>query len=187
MSFYHVFLLAKIRVINGKTGGLFVKLINKGISIVCLSVLLTGCGDRLTEIKEAASGINGAAHSAANALSKDVHSVRAIHLSYNEETFTLNDVFKSILRDTRWEYDAQAEKLQVKGTWLEPLFADQHWDNTYKKKLAETGEITVTLRIQDDKIHSALTDVKLVYDGETILHMTGEDALFLLYETYLQK
>lgn len=85
---------------------------------------MTGC-NRFTEIKEAASDINEAAHSAASALSKDVHSVRATHLSYNEETFTLNDLFKSILRDTRWEYDAQAGKLQVKGTCLEPLFLDQ--------------------------------------------------------------
>ena len=163
------------------------KFINKGISIVCLTIFLTGCTDRLTEIKEAASGINETAQSAASAISKDVHSVRAIKLSYKEETFTLNDLFKSILRDTRWEYDAEKGQLQVKGTWLDPLFSEQQWDNTYKKQLAETGEITVTLHIQDDTIHSALTDVSLVLNGKKILHMKGEDALFHLYETYLQK
>lgn len=81
---------------------------------------MTGC-NRFTESKEAASDINEA-----------VHSVRTTHLSYDEETFTLNDLFKSILRDTRWEYDAQAGKLQVKGTWLEPLSLDQQWEDTYK-------------------------------------------------------
>ena len=163
------------------------KLIKKVVFIVGLSVLLTGCGDRLAEIKDAASGINEAANSAASALSKDVHSVRAILLTYNDETFTINDLFKTILRDTRWEYDAQTEKLQVTGTWMDPLFSEQSWDDTYKKQLAETGEITVTCQIQDDQIHSKQTDVKLIFGGDTIVHMTGEDALFYLYETYIKK
>lgn len=163
------------------------KLIKKIVLIICLNVLLTGCGERLAEIKDAASGINEAANSAASAISKDVHSIRAISIAYNDETFTINDLFKTIIRDTRWEYDAQTGKLQVKGTWIDPLFSEQQWDDTYKKQLAETGEITVTCQIQDDKIHNAQTDVKLVFGGETILHMTGEDALFHLYETYIQK
>ena len=163
------------------------KLINKGFIIVCLSILLSGCNDRLTEIKEAASGINETAQSAASALSKDVHSVRAINLSYNEEMFTLNDLFKSILRDTRFEYDASTGTLQVKGTWLDPLFSEQPWDDAYKKRLAETGEITVTLHIQDGEILSDLTDITLVFEGEIILKMSGKDALSHLYETYLQK
>lgn len=163
------------------------KLINKGLTIVCLSILLSGCNERLTEIKEAASGINDTAQSAASALSKDVHSVRAINVSYNKETFTLNDLFKSILRDTRFEYDAQTGKLQVKGTWLDPLFSEQPWDEAYKKRLAETGEVTVTLHIQDDKIVSELTDIVLILDRKTIVHMEGADALSHLYETYLQK
>ena len=153
--------------------------------IICLSILLTGCGDRLTEIKDAASGINAAADSAASALSRDVHSVRAIKITYNDETFTINDLFKTILRDTRWEYDADQGKLIVMGTWIDPLFAEQQWDETYKKQLAETGEVTVTSFIQDDKINSKLSDVKFTFNGEVILHMTGEDALNHLYETYI--
>lgn len=162
-------------------------LIKNIVFIICLSVLLTGCGDRLSEIKDAASGINAAANSAASALGQDVHSVRAITISYNDETFTINDLFKTILRDTRWEYDAHEGKIHIKGTWIDPLFSEQQWDDVYKKQLAETGEVTVTCSIQDGQINSALTDVKLVFDEKTILQMTGEDALYHLYETYLQK
>ncbi|MFJ7735423.1 hypothetical protein ACIQ2D_03675 [Lysinibacillus sp. NPDC097287] len=159
----------------------------KVVFIICLSTLLTGCGDRLTEIKDAASGINAAADSAASALSPDVHSVRAIKITYNDETFTINDLFKTILRDTRWEYDADEGKLVVIGTWIDPLFVEQQWDDAYKKQLAETGEVTVTSFIQDDKINSELSDAKLTFNGEVILHMTGEDALNHLYETYIHK
>lgn len=163
------------------------KLMKKIFFIICLSILLTGCGDRLTEIKDAASGINAAADSAASALSRDVHSVRAIKLTYNDDTFTINDLFKTILRDTRWEYDAGEGKLIVIGTWIDPLFAEQQWDETYKKQLAEIGKVTVTSFIQDDKINSELSDVKLTFNDEVILHMTGEDALNHLYETYIHK
>ena len=159
----------------------------KVVFILCLSVLLTGCKDRLTEIKDAASGINAAADSAASAISPDIHSVRAMTIAYNNDTFTINDLFKTIVRDTRWEYDVQEKKLQVTGTWLDPLFSEQQWDDTYKKQLAEIGEITVTCVIQDEQINSALTDVKLVFKGDVIMHMTGKDALYYLYETYSKK
>ena len=184
MPFSHVFLFVKIRISTCKTGGLLMK---KVVFIICLSVLLAGCGDRLTEIKDAASGINAAADSAASAISPDVHSVRAITIAYNDNTFTINDLFKTILRDTRWEYDAHEGKLQVMGTWMDPLFSEQQWDDAYKRQLAEYGEITVTCVIQNGKINSTLTDVKLVFKGDVILHLTGKDALYHLYETYSQK
>ncbi|MFJ7953465.1 hypothetical protein ACIQZG_18325 [Lysinibacillus sp. NPDC096418] len=163
------------------------KSIKKVAFIICLSLLLTGCGDRLTEIKDAASGINAAADSAASALSRDVHSVRAMTVTYNEETFTINDLFKTILRDSRWEYDTDEARLLVNGTWMDPLFAEQQWDDAYKKQLAETGEVTVTIFIQDDKINSERSEVNLTFNGEVILQMTGEDALYHLYVTYIQK
>ena len=163
------------------------KSMKKVVFILCLSILLSGCSDRLTEIKDAASGINAAADTAASALSLDVHSIRAINITYSKETFTINDLFKTILRDTRWEYDENKGKLLVTGTWMDPLFTEEQWDDTYKNKLAENGKVTVTCTIQNGEINSTHTDVKLLFNGEVIQHMSGEDALNHLYDTYLQK
>lgn len=75
--------------------------------ITCLCALLTGCSNRLSEIKDAVSGINSAAENAASAVSRDVHAVRAIAINYKDTSFTVNDLFKTILRDVRWDYDAE--------------------------------------------------------------------------------
>lgn len=159
----------------------------KVASIACLCALLAGCGDRLSEIKDAASGITSAANSAASAVSRDVHAVRAIDINYKDTTFTVNDLFKTILRDIRWDYDAEKNELHVRGTWQAPLFSEQKWNDTMKKQLAETGVVRVTFTLTDNKIDSASTNVTLVFNDETILEMTGEDALYHLYDTYLQK
>ena len=163
------------------------KWMTKVICIICLSTLLVGCGDRLTEIKDAASGISSAADSAATAVSRDVHAIRAIPIDYNDKTFTVNDLFKTILRDVRWDYDAKHNELQVHGTWQPPLFSEQGWDDTIQKQLAETGLVTVTCTIKGDKIDRALTELKLVYNNEIMYQMNGEEALHYLYDTYLQK
>ncbi|MFJ8090757.1 hypothetical protein ACIQ7N_21500 [Lysinibacillus sp. NPDC095746] len=155
--------------------------------ITCLCALLTGCGNRLSEIKDAVSGINSAAENAASAVSRDVHAVRAIAINYKDTSFTVNDLFKTILRDVRWDYDAEKSELHVRGTWKAPLFSEQPWDDTKKKQLAETGVVKVTCTINNNKIDSALTNVTLIFNDETILEMTGEDALHHLYDTYLQK
>ncbi|QPQ30072.1 hypothetical protein JNUCC51_19875 [Lysinibacillus sp. JNUCC 51] len=155
--------------------------------ITCLSALLAGCGDRLSEIKEAASGINSAAETAASAVGRDVHAIRAIAINYKDTSFTVNDLFKTILRDVRWDYDAEKSELHVRGTWQAPLFSEQPWDDTMKKQLAETGVVKVTCTIKNNKIDSALTNVTLIFNDETIVEMTGEDALHHLYDTYLQK
>ncbi len=155
--------------------------------ITCFGALLAGCGDRLTEIEEAVSGINSAADSAASAVSRDVHAIRAIDINYKDTSFTVNDLFKSILRDTRWNYDAEKNELHVRGTWREPLFSEQPWDDVMKKQLAETGKVTVTCTITNKTIDSALTNVTLVLNDETILQMNGEEALHHLYDTYLKK
>lgn len=155
--------------------------------ITCLSALLAGCGDRLSEIKEAVSGINSAAETAASAVGRDVHAIRAIAINYKDTSFTVNDLFKTILRDVRWDYDAEKSELHVRGTWQAPLFSEQPWDDTMKKQLAETGVVKVTCTIKNNKIDSALTDVTLIFNDETIVEMTGEDALHHLYDTYLQK
>ncbi|PJO43527.1 hypothetical protein CWD94_11705 [Lysinibacillus xylanilyticus] len=155
--------------------------------ITCLSTLLAGCGDRLSEIKEAVSGINSAAETAASSVGRDVHAIRAIAINYKDTSFTVNDLFKTILRDVRWDYDAEKSELHVRGTWQAPLFSEQPWDDTMKKQLAETGVVKVTCTIKSNKIDSALTNVTLIFNDETIVEMTGEDALHHLYDTYLQK
>lgn len=163
------------------------KRMTKVACVLFLSTLLVGCGDRLTEIKDAASGITSKADSAASAVSRDVHAIRAIPIDYNENSFTVNDLFKTILRDIRWDYDAKQNVLKVQGTWQPPLFSEQGWDDTMQKKLAETGLVTITCAINSDKIDGAHTDLKLVYKNEMILQKTGEEALHYLYDTYLQK
>ncbi|MGE7841046.1 hypothetical protein ACQKNX_09665 [Lysinibacillus sp. NPDC093712] len=155
--------------------------------VTCLSVLLAGCGDRLTEIKDAFSGINSAADAAASAVSQDVHAIRALTINYNDESFTINDLFKTILRDIRWEYDGEKNELHVQGTWQAPLFSDQAWDDHMQKQLAETGLVNVICVIQDDQIDSSQTEVTLVFNQEKILQLSGDDALHHLYDTYLKK
>ncbi|MEK5332283.1 MULTISPECIES: hypothetical protein [unclassified Lysinibacillus] len=155
--------------------------------VTCLSVLLAGCGDRLTEIKDAFSGINSAADAAASAVSQDVHAIRALTINYNDESFTINDLFKTILRDIRWEYDGKKNELHVQGTWQAPLFSEQAWDDHMQKQLAETGLVTVICVIQDDQIDSSQTEVTLVFNQEKILQLSGDDALHHLYDTYLKK
>ncbi|MFJ7405335.1 MULTISPECIES: hypothetical protein [unclassified Lysinibacillus] len=155
--------------------------------VTCLSVLLAGCGDRLTEIKDAFSGINSAADAAASAVSQDVHAIRALTINYNDESFTINDLFKTILRDIRWEYDGEKNELHVQGTWQAPLFSEQAWDDHMQKQLAETGLVTVICVMQDDQIDSSQTEVTLVYNQEKILQLSGDDALHHLYDTYLKK
>ncbi|MET4560480.1 DNA-binding NtrC family response regulator [Lysinibacillus parviboronicapiens] len=163
------------------------KWITKVACVLCLSTLLVGCSERLTEIKDAASGITSAADSAANAVSRDVHAIRAIAIDYNDKSFTINDLFKTILRDVRWDYDAKQNELQVQGTWQPPLFSEQGWNQDKQKQLAETGLVTVTCVIDGDKIDSTLTDLKLVFNNEIMYQINGEEALHYLYDTYLQK
>ncbi|WP_338654642.1 hypothetical protein [Lysinibacillus sp. Y5S-8] len=153
--------------------------------ITCICALLTGCGDRLAEIKDAASGINSAANSAASAVSRDVHAMRAIDINYQDTSFTVNDLFKTILRDIRWDYDLEKNELHVRGTWQPPLFSDQPWDGDMKEKLAEAGFVTVTCKFIDDKIDSKHTNVILTYNEEILLQENGEEALHHLYDTYL--
>ncbi|KUF30183.1 hypothetical protein SAMN02787079_02467 [Lysinibacillus sp. TC-37] len=161
------------------------KWMTKVACITCICALLTGCGDRLAEIRDAASGINSAANSAASAVSRDVHAMRAIDINYQDTSFTVNDLFKTILRDIRWDYDLEKNELHVRGTWQPPLFSDQPWDGDMKEKLAEAGFVTVTCKFIDDKIDSKHTNVILTYNEEILLQENGEEALHHLYDTYL--
>ena len=168
-------------------GVLLVKWMTKLAFVTSLSVLLAGCGDRLTEIKDAFSGINSAADAAASAVSRDVHAIRALTINYNDESFTINDLFKTILRDIRWEYDGKKNELHVQGTWQAPLFSEQAWDERMQKQLAESGVVSITCVIEDDQIDSSQTEITLILNQEKILQLSGDEALRHLYDTYFKK
>ncbi|KMN39906.1 hypothetical protein VK91_08940 [Lysinibacillus sp. LK3] len=161
------------------------KWMTKVACITCICALLSGCGGRFSEIKDAASGINSAANSAASAVSRDVHAIRALDINYKDTSFTVNDLFKTILRDIRWDYDLEKNELHVRGTWQPPLFSDQAWSDDMKEKLTESGFVTVTCQIIDDKIDSQQTSITLTYNDEILLQKNGEEALHHLYDTYL--
>lgn len=161
------------------------KWMTKVACITCICALLSGCGGRFSEIKDAASGINSAANSAASAVSRDVHAIRALDINYKDTSFTVNDLFKTILRDIRWDYDLEKNELHVRGTWQPPLFSDQAWSDDMKKKLTESGFVTVTCQIIDDKIDSQQTSITLTYNDEILLQKNGEEALHHLYDIYL--
>lgn len=154
-----------------------------------LSLCLTGCADTLGDIKNAASGINEAADKAATAISQDVHSIRAINITYNDQTFTVNDLFKSILRDVQWHYEPDKDKnyLKVTGTWQPDLFASYGIGQSNKNDLSLHGEITVELGVENNIIQENDTSVSMVYHGETLVSEDGKDILHYLYDYYTTK
>ncbi|SOC21003.1 hypothetical protein SAMN05880501_11294 [Ureibacillus xyleni] len=151
--------------------------------------LLTGCTDQLTDIKKAVSEIDSSASKAANAISKDAHTIRAIEIEYNNEVFSINDLFESILRDIQWEYENfdELQKLKVKGTWKEGLFESYHFSEAQKSKLITNGKVTVEFEIVDQQISSDSAVVKLILEKELLVDEKGIKALELLYDSYLSK
>ena len=151
-----------------------------------LSLFLVGCSNTLNDIKEAASGINSAANKATTAISQDVHSIRAIDITHNNQTFTVNDLFKSILRDVQWHYEPSQKEnvLKITGTWQPNLFNAYNIDETTKPDLAVDGEVTITLKVMDNIIQEEHTTVTLSYNEENLLNETGPDILHYLYEYY---
>ena len=151
-----------------------------------LSLFLVGCSDTLNEIKEAASGINSAADKAATAISQDVHSIRAIEITHNAQTFTVNDLFKFILRDIQWHYEPSQEEnvLKITGTWQPNLFASYNIDETIKPDLAVNGRVTIELQVEENIIQEENTTVTLTYNEENLLNETGQEILHYLYEYY---
>ncbi|KGR81541.1 hypothetical protein [Lysinibacillus odysseyi] len=154
-----------------------------------LSLFLVGCSDTLSEIKQAASGINDAADKAATAISQDVHSVRAIEISYNGQIFTVNDLFKTILRDVQWHYEQEEDKtsLKITGTWQPDLFASYGIGKSNKSSLANDGEVTIVLGVDNHIILEDATHVTLLYDGDTLLDENGPEILHYLYDYYTAK
>ena len=157
--------------------------------ISVLSLFLIGCSDKVNEIKEAASGINSAANKAATAISQDVHSIRAIEITHNDQTFTVNDLFKSILRDVQWHYEPSQEEniLKITGTWQPTLFAPYNIDETIKPDLAVNGRVTIELKVEENIIQEENTIVTLTYNEENLFSENGQEILHYLYEYYTTK
>ena len=154
-----------------------------------LSLFLIGCSNTVNEIKEAASGINSAANKAATAISQDVHSIRAIEITHNAQTFTVNDLFKFILRDVQWHYEPSHQEniLKITGTWQPNLFASYNIDETIEPDLAVNGLVTIELKVEENAIQEENTAVTLAYNEEILLSETGEEILHYLYEYYTTK
>ena len=115
----------------------------KFMALLLTVIFLTGCNDTMKDIKDAAAGINSKANEAATAISIDVHSIRAIELAFDNEQVTINDLFKTILRDVQWHYDESANILKITGTWKNnQLFSEQHFSEQQKQELVENGNVT---------------------------------------------
>lgn len=150
--------------------------------------LLSGCSEAFSDIKSAASGINTAATNAATAISQDVHTLRAVEINYQNETFTINDLFKSILRDVQWHYEQTdtTDILKVTGTWQEPLFGEENFDEETKKLLKESSLVTVVLLFNDGKLLSQETTVKMELNNQIMLEEQGDRVLSRFYDIFIE-
>ena len=158
----------------------------KFFSLIIFTCFLAGCGDSFSEIKEAVSGINTKATDAASALTLEVHELCAIELQYNDISFTINDLFKTTLRDVQWHYDEKAQNLIITGTWKENgLFAFENYDNNQKKQLREDGEVEIHLFFNQREIDEAKTTITMQLNAETLINQAGTEALQHFYEVYV--
>lgn len=151
------------------------------------TILLAGCGDTVGDLKEAVAGINSKANEAATAISIDVHTIRATEMKFNDQTFTINDLFKTILRDVQWYYDETDDKQQLKisGTWKNNgLFADKNFSDELKQQLLEYGQVEVVLAFQNGLIKEQETQVHMKLNGETIIEEQGTIILHHFYNIY---
>lgn len=149
--------------------------------------LLAGCGDKIVALKEAAAGINSKANEAASSISIDVHSIRATEIEFDNQTFTINDLFKTILRDIQWDYDESRESRQLKitGTWQDNgLFAEHHFADNHKELLEENGQVEVFLSFSNDNMDESKTKVTMQLDGETLIKEEGREILQHFYKIY---
>jgi hypothetical protein len=157
----------------------------KFILLIISICFLTGCGESYSEIKEAVSGINSKANDAASAISIEVHELRAIELQYNDKTFTINDLFKTTLRDVQWHYDEKVQNLTVTGTWKDNgLFAFENYDDLKKEQLRENGDVEVQLFFNQRELDETKTSVTMQLNSETLVNQSGIEALHHFYEVY---
>lgn len=91
----------------------------------------------MTDLKVAESGINSKANEAAQALGEDVHVLRRTEINYSDATITINDLFKTILRDVQWFYEPKQtdQTLKITGTWQPGLFPTYKFTEEVQKIL----------------------------------------------------
>ncbi|MEG0471428.1 MAG: 23S rRNA methyltransferase [Solibacillus sp.] len=150
------------------------------------SLLLASCTQAIGDIKNAAAGINSKANEAATAISLDVHSVRAVEIQFDHQTFTINDLFKSILRDVQWHYEKKGE-LIITGTWKDNgLFAESNFDEETKKQLRENGKIEVILSFSNGVLNEEDTAISMHLLENKLVEQHGKEDLYALYTLYLE-
>lgn len=157
--------------------------------VFLLTFILSGCSEQFSQMKKAVAGINSKANDAATAISEDAHTLRSIQLSLNNNsTVTINELFKSILRDVQWIYNKNTpSKLQIKGTWQDGLFNNYQFTANDKKVLQEKGKVTITLSFNQLEIIPHHTYLEMELNDETVVQESGENALLLLYDAYIEK
>lgn len=160
------------------------------IIMIMSILLLVGCSEQMSDIKEAVSGINSQAEKAKSAITMDAHTIRGLEIEYNGELFTVNDLFKNILRDVQWEYEKKEElhHLIVRGTWKEPLFEQRlSMDEQLIEELVVDGKVLVHLTFESETILPDFTTVSMSLRDELLVDLEGEEALYHLYDCFLQK
>lgn len=157
----------------------------KFLALLLAVTLLTGCSDTMKDIKDAAAGINSKATEAATAISIDVHSIRAIELAFDNKQVTINDLFKTILRDVQWHYDESANILKISGTWKNnQLFSEQYFTEQQKQQLIENGKVTIQLHFVDNQLLESKTAAQLTLHNELLVDLQGEQLLQHFYDVF---
>ena len=151
------------------------------------AILLAGCGDTMGDVKQAAAGINSKANEAATAISSDVHSIRALEVEFDNQTFSINDLFKTILRDVQWYYDENGDEQQLKitGTWQDKgLFAEESFSDTEKQQLMENSKIEVIMYFRNGVLDEQRTHVSMSQNEQSIIDQKGIEILHHFYTIY---
>ena len=159
----------------------------RNLFVLCILSAIFLCACDINEIKDAAAGINKAADKAATSISEEVHSIRAIEITHENKTFTVNDIYKSILRDVQWHYENEEflTILDISGTWQPTLLEQYNLSLDNYPQLDETGKVTITLYVTEGVIDESVTKVKVEYEGNTLLEQQGIDIQRQLYDYYI--
>ncbi|TSI03362.1 hypothetical protein [Lysinibacillus sp. BW-2-10] len=150
-------------------------------------LFLVGCSNQFGDLKEAVSGIDSAAQKAATATSLDVHQIRSIEIDYENEVFTINDLFKTILRDVQWDYENlnNIHNFTVKGTWKDNLFEHYQFTDEVKNQLVKNGKVVIHFQIVDQQILADSTTVQMTLNNELLVDEMGKEALHSLFSYYI--
>lgn len=161
------------------------KIIMSCLSLIFL-LILGGCGSTLNDIKGAVSEIDTAADKAAKAISYDAQTIRSKEIEYNNVSFTINDLFETILRDVQWEYEEinDLHKFKVNGTWQDSLFDSYQFTEVQKKQLEEVGKVLIEFEFDNEQIVAESTSIQLILNQNILVEKNGEDALVYLFDYY---